>query len=181
MKVSIALDGINKFETELPDNKAKELFNDFVLSAMSNSNKQVQEIELSEPCYADEEEDDNFNTVEYFARREVGYKGNPRRMKSYPILKGFVYLECAKCGRRHGFCIDKEMTHYRCDDCGYDTIIDKSRLRKIKLECEICGKSYLYTTNMTEEKPQMQCFSCGDIKNLFYFKRDNIYYIDKEV
>ena len=109
MKVSIALDDVNKFETELPENKAKELFNDFVFSAMSNSNKQVQEIELSEPCYADEEEDDNFNTVEYFARREVGYKGNPRRMKSYPILKGFVYLECAKCGRRHGFFIYKEM------------------------------------------------------------------------
>ena len=175
MRVSIALDNVNKFETDLTEKDARELFNDFVFSAMSKRNKE----EMSFSDYEDEDGDeyeDNFNTTEYFNRKSE----NTRRF-NYPRLKGFVYLECAKCGRRHGFCVDKEISHYRCDDCGYDTIIDKSKLRRIRLDCENCGKSYLYTTNITEEKPQMQCFTCGDIKNLFYFKRDNIYYVDREV
>ena len=169
MKVSIALGNINKFETDLTEKDATDLFNDFVFSAMSKRNKE-------ETSFSDYEEEDNFNTTEYFNR-----KSDNKRKFNYPRLKGFVYLECSKCGRRHGFYTDKEKSYYRCDECGYDTNIDNSKLRRLRLDCEICGKSYLYTTNITEEKPQMQCFSCGDIKNLFYFKRDNIYYIDKEV
>ena len=169
MRVSIELDNVNKFETDLVEKDARELFNDFVFSAMSKRNTE-------EMYFSDYEDEYNFNTTGHSNRKSE----NTRRF-NYPRLKGFVYLECAKCGRRHGFCVNKEMSHYICDDCGYDTTIDNSKLRRIRLDCENCGKSYLYTTNITEEKPQMQCFSCGDIKNLFYFKRDNIYYIDKEV
>ena len=40
MKVSIALGNINKFETDLTEKDATDLFNDFVFSAMSKRNKE---------------------------------------------------------------------------------------------------------------------------------------------
>ena len=64
MKVSIALDDVNRFETELPENKAKELFNDFVFSAMSKRNKEGT-------SFSDYEDEDNFNTTEYLIENQI--------------------------------------------------------------------------------------------------------------
>ena len=64
MKVSIALGNINKFETDLTEKDATDLFNDFVFSAMSKRNKEGT-------SFSDYEDEDNFNTTEYLIENQI--------------------------------------------------------------------------------------------------------------
>ena len=175
MRVSIELDTKGKFETDLPEEKATELFNRFVCDSISlQSVKQEEEVEC--------EEVDIYNTDSYYdTSNEVLNRTQNLGRNTNLIPKGFLYIECDKCGRRKGFCSRIEMSHYRCDECGYDSIIQPHKLRKMKVECDNCGGVYNYVTNVQEDKLELQCFNCNNIIPMFYFKRDNIYYLDKEV
>lgn len=71
--------------------------------------------------------------------------------------KGFLYIECEKCGAIKGFCIKNPITHHKCE-CGHET--ELRGLRPAHVRCE-CNSRFTYSTNLRCESFTIDCLHCG--------------------
>lgn len=85
--------------------------------------------------------------------------------------KGFLMIKCEKCGEIKGFCAKTPISEYRCQ-CG-----GKTKLRNLKmvhLHCK-CGSYFKYKTNITDERFEYNCLTCGSPVDLELNGRRNTY------
>lgn len=85
--------------------------------------------------------------------------------------KGFLMIKCEKCGGVKGFCAKTPISEYKCD-CG-----GKTKLRSLKmvhLHCK-CGSHFKYKTNITDERFEYNCLTCGNPVDLELNGRRNTY------
>ena len=82
---------------------------------------------------------------------ESGAENEP---KSY---KGFLYVECEKCGKTKGFCVKHPITSRRCE-CGHTTELRYLLPAHVRCECE---SRFTYHTNMRSNVFTIDCLHCG--------------------
>lgn len=73
--------------------------------------------------------------------------------------RGFLYIECRKCGAIHGFNTKEEIGEYICRKCGGVTPFDEP-LKELYVNCE-CGKRFKYMTNLQSDMFDIRCINCG--------------------
>lgn len=93
----------------------------------------------------------------------------PEKMERY---SGFLYLECPFCGKRRAFCSRRELSFYKCNNCGKNTELHD--LAKMHIKCE-CGKRTMYQTNITDEIFDMNCIECGSPVAVQYNSKKKVY------
>ena len=71
--------------------------------------------------------------------------------------RGFLYIECEKCGKTKGFCVKHSITHHQCE-CGHKT--ELRNLLPAHVRCE-CDKRFTYHTNVQSNVFTIDCLSCG--------------------
>lgn len=71
--------------------------------------------------------------------------------------KGFMYVECEKCGVLKGFCVKQPITYHKCE-CGHKT--ELRNLRPALVKCE-CNSKFKYHTNIQSESFTINCLHCG--------------------
>ncbi|WP_458397432.1 hypothetical protein [Anaerotignum sp.] len=72
--------------------------------------------------------------------------------------RGFLHLECSRCGRAKTFCAKEKMTVHRCCDCGKETELKDMRMAYTKCKC---GQESYYLTNRTDAVLDIPCAHCG--------------------
>lgn len=80
--------------------------------------------------------------------------GDEPRKEEY---KGFLYVECEKCGTIKGFCVKHPIDVHVCE-CGHGTQLHN--LRPAHVKCE-CGHRFLYHTNFQVDAFTIDCLHCG--------------------
>ena len=77
--------------------------------------------------------------------------------------KGFLHLECSRCGRTRSFFAKDKLRVHRCCDCGKET--ELKEVRRAYLSCSGCDTDVYYLTNSTADSLRISCFKCGtDVK-----------------
>lgn len=71
--------------------------------------------------------------------------------------RGFLYVECEKCGVHKGFCVKSPITYHKCE-CGHETKLHG--LRPAHVKCE-CNSRFKYYTNIQSEAFTIACLHCG--------------------
>lgn len=71
--------------------------------------------------------------------------------------RGFMYVECEKCGTRKGFCVKSPITYHKCE-CGHETKLHG--LRPAHVKCE-CNSRFTYSTNIQSGEFTINCLNCG--------------------
>ena len=71
--------------------------------------------------------------------------------------KGFLYIECEKCGALKGFCVKHPLTYHKCE-CGHETRL--RGLRPAHVKCE-CNSQFRYHTNIQRDAFTIECLHCG--------------------
>lgn len=85
--------------------------------------------------------------------------------------KGFLMIKCDKCGTVKGFCAKTPISEYKCD-CGGKTKLHG--LKMVHLHCK-CGSHFKYKTNITDERFEYNCLTCGSPVDLELNGRRNTY------
>lgn len=88
------------------------------------------------------------------APKEEAESGTEAEPQTY---KGFMYVECEKCGVLKGFCVKQPITYHKCE-CGHKT--ELRDLRPAFVQCE-CSKRFKYRTNIQSESFTINCLNCG--------------------
>ena len=84
----------------------------------------------------------------------------PEASFSRRAVKGFLIVECEKCGQTREFCSRAEITSNRCHSCGHITTLDKTYMRPAYAKCK-CGRDFKYQTNATADTITINCIACG--------------------
>lgn len=87
--------------------------------------------------------------------------------------RGFLYIECRKCGAIHGFNTKPEIGEYICNKCGGVTPFDEP-LKELYVNCE-CGKRFKYMTNLQSDMFDIRCINCGQPVPVGYNWKKEIY------
>lgn len=85
--------------------------------------------------------------------------------------KGFLMIKCEKCGEIKGFCAKTPIREYKCG-CGGRTKLHD--LKMVHLHCK-CGSHFKYKTNITDERFEHNCLTCGSPVDLELNGRRNTY------
>lgn len=85
--------------------------------------------------------------------------------------KGFLMIKCEKCGTVKGFCAKTPISEYKCE-CGGKTKLHD--LKMVHLHCK-CGSHFKYKTNITDERFEYNCLTCGSPVDLELNGRRNTY------
>lgn len=85
--------------------------------------------------------------------------------------KGFLMIKCEKCGAVKGFCAKTPISEYKCE-CGGKTKLHD--LKMVHLHCK-CGSHFKYKTNITDERFEYNCLTCGSPVDLELNGRRNTY------
>lgn len=86
--------------------------------------------------------------------------------------KGFLMVKCEECGAVKAFCAKQETYGFRCDECGYETPLEK--LRPMFMKCK-CGKEFRYKTNLTDRYVTHTCISCHAPVDMELNRRETAY------
>lgn len=92
--------------------------------------------------------------------------------------KGFLYIQCRKCGEVHAFCVREGINNSICPRCGARTFFSEP-LKVMRLYCE-CGLYTRYVTNLKEEMFDARCINCGSPVAVKFNHRKNRYETIKE-
>lgn len=84
----------------------------------------------------------------------------PEASFSRRAVKGFLIVECEKCGQTREFCSRADITSNRCHSCGHVTTLDKTYMRPAYAKCK-CGREFKYQTNATGDTITINCIACG--------------------
>lgn len=84
----------------------------------------------------------------------------PEASFSRRAVKGFLIVECEKCGQTREFCSRADITSNRCHSCGHVTTLDKAYMRPAYAKCK-CGREFKYQTNATGDTITINCIACG--------------------
>lgn len=76
-----------------------------------------------------------------------------------PGYRGFLLMECGKCGRLKGFNAKEPVTENTCRDCGHVTVLKD--VVRADLYCPVCKKTWRYKTNTTQPDLSCACINCG--------------------
>ena len=79
--------------------------------------------------------------------------GEEPRKEEY---KGFLCVECEKCGTIKGFCVKHPIDVHVCE-CGHGTRLHN--LRPAHVKCK-CGSRFLYNTNLQVDAFTISCLHC---------------------
>lgn len=71
--------------------------------------------------------------------------------------KGFMHIQCPRCGAVKNFCSRKETEIFYCDSCKSTTHLEN--MAKVLLKCE-CGKTAVYYTNRYDAAFDIDCVQC---------------------
>ena len=100
----------------------------------------------------------------------------PRQTPAYSEedegYKGFLLVECKRCGKIKGFCAKRPIAQNRCE-CGEVTELHDLKVAHVK--CANCGRSYTYKTNIDRETFEYNCLNCGSPVDLTLNKRGDTY------
>lgn len=86
--------------------------------------------------------------------------------------KGFVQLECPKCGYIRTTCLRSAADAFRCR-CGH--IYPLENMYPAYFNCSSCGRNARYLTNRTEDWIEIECVECGAPNDLLYSDRKGRY------
>lgn len=89
----------------------------------------------------------------------------PATTMEHEEYKGFLLIECANCGKLHGFCAKHPISQYQCRDC--DGVTQLHDLVSAIIRCK-CGKRFKYRTNLEGVTFTYSCLSCGAPVDLAY-------------
>ena len=78
--------------------------------------------------------------------------------------KGFLLIQCRKCGKIRGFCTKTIASETFCE-CGEVTPFHD--MKRLTLECK-CGKRFRYMTNVKADTFSYNCLACGSPVDLVY-------------
>lgn len=71
--------------------------------------------------------------------------------------KGFMYLECPKCGKERQIFIRDYTYNFRCNAC--DFVMPLDQMHRADAVCT-CGKKWYYTTNSRKVFIEISCVRC---------------------
>ena len=83
-------------------------------------------------------------------------KGKAERPDGQEAYKGFLYIQCEKCGEVKGYNAKYPSTYHKCS-CGHRQ--DMRDLRLAHVNCK-CGDSFNYRTNLQHDFT-IPCLRCG--------------------
>lgn len=80
-----------------------------------------------------------------------------RKKPRKDAYKGFLYLECPKCGAARGFFVREYTYNFLCHAC--DSVMELRGMHQADAICE-CGKRWRYLTNSKRPMIELSCVRC---------------------
>ena len=80
-------------------------------------------------------------------------KKKPRK----DAYKGFLYIECPKCGTERGFYVRDYTYNFRCNAC--ESVMELKGMHQADAVC-MCGKRWHYLTNSQKKFIEISCVRC---------------------
>lgn len=102
----------------------------------------------------------------------VERKAPPKAQFPENGYKGFLIIRCSSCGKIKGFNQKTLTRKYRCA-CGRCTRLEN--LKPVYLECDNCGESLKYRTNIDDEAFEYPCLECGSPVHLILNRHKTAY------
>jgi ribosomal protein S27E len=173
MKITVSMKG-SSFATNVPEDKAKDRFNQVVATLLSQApsvtedsadveEKEVASVTVSAPVKVEVAPSPipkgTLNTHATTAPTEATHSffGRDPDVEGY---LGFLYLKCPKCGNTRALCAKYPMKEFHCKSCGADTPLH--HLTRMTMECDQCGKVWRYRTNAEDMELNHDCLNCGN-------------------
>ena len=89
---------------------------------------------------------------------------------------GFLIVECEHCFSRQAFCHKTGIYKSKCKSCGEFT--ELKNMIPVYFECEVCGSTFRYNTNICSESFSHKCIKCGHAAKLKLNRRGTAYTTD---
>ncbi len=87
--------------------------------------------------------------------------------------KGFLIIRCEECGRIKGFCTKNSTYSFKCSECGHETTLEG--LKPLFVNCDKCGGTFKYMTNIREKEFTWDCLTCGSPVDVQLNKKETAY------
>lgn len=99
-----------------------------------------------------------------FGPKETWKKDVQKREAAPESYRGFLLIQCRKCGKLKGFCTKASASETFCE-CGEVTPFRD--MKKATIACK-CGKRFHYMTNVKADTFSWNCLDCGAPVDLVY-------------